>query len=87
MASLSRGLDVHSSEVGKAGAMARAWLLLAEQAEKNSETFVVYEAPTPSREAMPCYYRRNRNLVYATLHSKIRLEIVAWVRQWQQGGI
>jgi hypothetical protein len=31
--------------------MARAWLLLAEQAEKNSETFVVYEAPTPSREA------------------------------------
>jgi hypothetical protein len=30
---------------------ARAWLLLAEQAEKNSETFVVYEAPTPSREA------------------------------------
>jgi hypothetical protein len=27
--------------------MARAWLLLAEQAEKNSETSLVYETPEP----------------------------------------
>jgi hypothetical protein len=27
--------------------MARAWLLLAEQAVKNSETTLVYETPTP----------------------------------------
>jgi hypothetical protein len=27
--------------------MARAWLLLAEQALKNSETTLVYETPTP----------------------------------------
>jgi hypothetical protein len=28
-------------------AMAQSWLLLAEQAEKNSETVLVYETPMP----------------------------------------
>jgi hypothetical protein len=33
--------------------MAQAWLMLAEQADKNSDVVLVYETPTPRPTAIP----------------------------------